>query len=124
MFGEDLEDAAAREAALWGALAYFLGPLGAVVVLLVRKDPSPRFHAVQSLLLTALLLLGGLLLEGLSLLPILGFLYGFLLKVFRLGVFGLWVFLMVQTLRGRRERLPFIGQWAEELTGGGGAEPS
>ena len=106
------------EQGLWGAAAYFLGAVGAVVVLLVRKDSFSRFHAVQSIVATVALFLMGLLLKALAYLPIFGFLYGFLFRVFQLGVFILWLFLMFQAWRGERQKLPYISRWATEATGG------
>ncbi|MBU1702203.1 MAG: hypothetical protein KJ970_00535 [Candidatus Eisenbacteria bacterium] len=105
------------EKRVWGAGAYFLGAVGAVVVLLVRREPFCRFHAVQSIITTVVLFLVGLLLKGLAYLPIFGFLYGFLFRLFQVGVFALWIFLMFQAWRGRQYRLPYIGSWAEDSAG-------
>jgi len=110
-------------AGIWGAGAYFLGAVGAVIVLIFRRDPYCRFHAVQSIIATVVLFLLGLLLKGLAYLPIFGFLYGFLFQLFQIGVFALWVFLMYQGWKGREYKLPMIGAWAEEATGrAGGSE--
>ena len=101
-------------AGLWGAFAYFLGPFGAVLVLLSRRDAFPRFHAVQSILATVTLLIGGLFLRVLAYLPIFGFLYGILFRAYQFGIFLLWIFLMFKAWRGEMYRLPYIGEWASD----------
>ncbi|MBD3335923.1 MAG: hypothetical protein GF355_10445 [Candidatus Eisenbacteria bacterium] len=118
------------ERGLWGVLAYFFGAVGGVIVLLIRRDSLTRFHAVQSIIATVALFLLGLLLKVLAYLPIFGFLYAILFLVFQIGVFALWLFLMVQAWRGIRFELPVIGRWAAESSGlaqedatGGGTYP-
>ncbi len=93
---------------LLAAVAYVLGLITGVVVLLVadRKDSYVRFHAVQSILFNiAAWILWFLVLF----VPIPGIWIGF-------GVllFVLWVVLIVKAFQGERFMLPVIGEYAEE----------
>ncbi|MBK8231107.1 MAG: hypothetical protein IT349_22095 [Candidatus Eisenbacteria bacterium] len=100
--------------AVWAALAYALGPVSGLVVLLYRGDERfVRFHALQSVIGGGLLLLAGGVLRLLSGLPVFGFLYGYLLQLFLLIVFTAWVWFVAAALRGRRARLPWVGAAVE-----------
>ena len=101
-----------------GALAY-VTPAPAFLFLAVRrynKRPYVRFHAWQSVVFHAFVFLFGWALE--LVLPFLRFL-GFrvrlgLVCLFCLVVFGSWLWCVVGALAGKRCRLPFIGDWADE----------
>lgn len=92
-----------------GLLAYALGWISGLIVILVEKDNDfVRFHAMQSILtfgaLTVLsLLFSNLLVFFLFLIPFLNL----------LGVV-LWILLMVKAYQGERYKLPVIGDLAEE----------
>lgn len=99
---------------VWGALAYALGPVSGLVVLLYRgEDRFVRFHALQSVIGGGLLVLAGGLLRLLSGLPVFGFLYRYLLQLFLFLVFAAWVWFVASALRGRRARLPWVGAAVE-----------
>jgi uncharacterized membrane protein len=97
-------------ARLLAALAYALGLVSAVAVLLVEKrDPFVRFHAMQSLVTFVGVLVAHLVLSGL---PVIGLVVRL---PFVVAVVGLWIVLMVRAFRGERYHLPHIGDFAEHL---------
>jgi len=101
-----------------GALAY-VTPAPAFLFLAVRrynKRPYVRFHAWQSVVFQAFVFLFGWALK--LVLPFLRFL-GFrvqlgLVCLFFLVAFGSWLWCVVGAFAGKRCRLPFIGDWADE----------
>jgi uncharacterized membrane protein len=93
---------------LAAALTYVLGFITGAFFLLIEKDSDyVRFHARQSVITFAAVLVLDLLLWSL---PLVGWL---LIPLFTVGVAVLWVWLMVKALNGRRYKLPYIGELAE-----------
>ena len=111
-----------------GALSYALGILTGVVFFVVDDRPSVRFHAAQSMLLSAaiigafvalsvvntvvfatlfgdLFLVGTLLWLGLSLVWL----------ALSLGGFVLWAYMLYSTYTGADVHLPVIGDIAENI---------
>jgi uncharacterized membrane protein len=109
-----------------GALAYFTF-VPAIVFLFVdpyRKNRFVRFHAIQSLLFSGVVIvLGGVLrLGGLGviLIPRLGPLVVALVDVVvALGAVLLWNVLVVKAFQGEMFKLPVLGDFAERHSGGG-----
>jgi uncharacterized membrane protein len=96
---------------LAGALTYVLGFITGALFLLIERDSSyVRFHARQSVMTFAAVLLLDLLLWSV---PLVGWL---LIPLFTVGVAVLWVWLMLQALNGRRYKLPYVGELAERQT--------
>jgi uncharacterized membrane protein len=92
------------------ALAYAGGLItGAVLLAAEKKDRFVRFHAMQSVVTFLGVLLVHLILAGV---PVLGLV---LFLPFFLGVFGLWVFLMIKAWQGATYKLPYLGDLAEHL---------
>lgn len=100
------------------ALCYVLPIIGGVLGLVIEpynRDRLIRFHAWQSLLFT-----GAWIVLSRVVLPILGytFLPGFLVALLSvavwLGMFGAWIYLIVQTWQGVKFRLPVLGDVAEQ----------
>lgn len=94
---------------LMGAVAYLLGFITGIVLLLVeKKSKFVRFHAMQSTLL-----FGGLFIVNLALgfIPLLGWLAGLLLSL--LG-FVLWIVLMWKAFQGEIYKVPYVGEMAEK----------
>lgn len=92
-----------------GAVAYLLGFITGIVLLLVeKKSKFVRFHAMQSTIL-----FGGLFILNLALgfIPLLGWLVGFILS---LGAFILWLLLMWKAFQGEMYKLPYVGDFAEK----------
>lgn len=92
---------------LMGAVAYLLGPITGVVLLLVEKENKfIRFHAMQSTLL-----FGGLFIVnvGLGFIPLLGWLVGLILSMVS---FILWIVLMWKAFNGEEYEVPYVGKLA------------
>jgi uncharacterized membrane protein len=110
-----------RDRAL-GALAY-VGLIPAIILLLIpalRGNRFVRFHCWQSVLLTIASALLGLALKllfvVLTILPVVGFLLAWLsLGIGSLGIFFLWIVLLVKAALGNHYQLPLIGPLAEQL---------
>jgi len=104
-----------------GALAYILGPVsGLAVLLLERENRFVRFHAAQSVAVgivmvvlgVALSVLGGVLAS----VPVLGWAIALLVSMgVALVSFFLWLYLMWQALQGRRWHAPVAGDLAERF---------
>lgn len=92
-----------------GAVAYLLGFITGIVLLLVEKNNKfVRFHAMQSTIT-----FGGLFILNIVLgfIPVLGWLTGTLLSL--VGLI-LWLVLMIKAYSGEMYKLPYIGDFAEE----------
>jgi uncharacterized membrane protein len=106
---------------LAGALAYCT-ILPAIVFLLVApysKDRFVRFHSFQciGLWLAALVIGAALRVAGFVLffIPVLGHLISWLAyMVVSLGLFVIWVVLIVKALQGEMFKLPVVGDFAEQ----------
>src|SRR5215471_10265318 len=103
-------DAPSAHARLLAALSYLGGLLSGIVVLgTERHDGFVRFHAMQSVVTFAGVLVAHLALRGLGLV-------GLVASVpFVLAVAVLWIFLIVQAWRGERQHLPYVGAFADHL---------
>jgi uncharacterized membrane protein len=110
-----------RDRAL-GALAY-VGLIPAVVLLVIpvlRGNRFVRFHSWQSVLFTIASAVLGLALKLFfvifAILPVVGFLLAWLsLGIGSMGIFILWVVLLIKAALGHHYQLPLIGPLAEQL---------
>lgn len=105
---------------LVGMLAYitFLPALMFLLIEPFKKNRFIRFHAFQSIFLTISALALWLALRALffvfSLIPVIGHLLVLLFSmVFAVGLFILWILLLVKVLQGDKFRIPFVGALAE-----------
>jgi uncharacterized membrane protein len=104
------------------ALSYVLGIVTGIVFLMLEKDRFVRFHAYQSVLLTAAWIVFwigfSILSTILAFIPFLGFLVaivGLLLSLgLGLGGLVLWIVLLLKAYQGQTWKLPFIGDMAEK----------
>jgi len=88
------------------ALAYVLGVMSGLVVLMVEKDDAyVRYHALQSVALSVVWLGGWLVL---MVIPVVGWI---LLPFWGLLMFVLWLVAIVKAWQGERFRLPIIGEY-------------
>ena len=88
------------------ALAYVLGVMRGLVVLMVEKDDAyVRYHALQSVALSVVWLGGWLVL---MVIPVVGWI---LLPFWGLLMFVLWLVAIVKAWQGERFRLPIIGEY-------------
>lgn len=94
---------------MMGAVAYLLGFITGIVLLLTEKENKfIRFHAMQSTIL-----FGGLFVIGIVLgfIPLLGWAVGLLLSV---AEFILWIVCMIKAYQGEMFKLPVVGDMAEQ----------
>ncbi len=94
---------------LMGAVAYLLGFITGIVLLLIEKQSKfVRFHAMQSTIL-----FGGLFIinVGLGFIPLLGWLAGLFLSL--LG-FILWIVCLWKAFQGEMYKVPYVGNLAEK----------
>ncbi len=104
-----------------GALAYFT-IIPAIIFLLVepyKRDRFLRFHSFQCIgFWLAALVIGAVVRAAAFLLffvPLLGYLVVLLLSmVTSLGLFAIWVVLIVKALQGEMFKLPVVGDLAEQ----------
>jgi uncharacterized membrane protein len=98
------------EANLAAALSYLVGFVTGIIFLLVEKENRfVRFHAMQSTLVFAGIVILDILLQ---IVPILGALVVIFVVIPASAV--LWLFLMFKAYQGEEFKLPFVGQMAAE----------
>ncbi|GHO66095.1 hypothetical protein KSC_049870 [Ktedonobacter sp. SOSP1-52] len=117
-YGQTSTGMSARKAAIW---SYALGPLSGIYFLFrERQNRFVRFSAAQSTLFSLAVLAFIVILGLLKSLPVLGFIIGLFGCVFNIVVVALvlvWIFLMLQAWRGVKFKIPYIGDFAERLSG-------
>jgi len=96
-----------------GALAYLLGPVTGIVLLLTeKKSEYIRFHAMQSTIVFGAFLLIYLVF---GIVPVLGWIIAILLSpILTLLSFVLWLVLMWKAYNGEKYKLPYFGDLAEK----------
>ena len=110
-----------------GALCYVLGFITGVIFLMLEKDRFVRFHAYQSIIVSAAWIVFWVafsILSGiLGMIPFLGILVvlvGLLLSLgLGLGGFVLFILLIVRAYQGKTWKLPYIGDMAERYANQG-----
>lgn len=96
---------------LVAAASYLFGFVSGVFLLVTEKDSAyVRFHAAQSTVVFIGVLVVNFLIVAL---PFVGWL---LFVPFLLGVVALWLFLMFKALKGEAYKLPWIGDFAEDIS--------
>lgn len=90
-------------------LTYVLGLITGILFLVIEKDSKlVRFHAFQSILISAFFIILNMVL---GFIPIIGWLISLLLSPIS---FILWLVLLYQAYQGKWFKLPIIGDYAEE----------
>jgi uncharacterized membrane protein len=90
-------------------LAYVLGLVTGIVFLVLEKDNRfVKFHAIQSIAVTVVLIVLDMIL---GFVPIIGWIIILILKPLS---FILWIVLLFQAYQGRWFKLPLIGQFCYE----------
>jgi uncharacterized membrane protein len=91
-----------------GALAYVLGPISGIILLIIEKDPFVRFHAMQSIVVFVILFAAqwifGLTIVLLPLVPIIG-----------IVSFVLWLLCIYKAWMGVEWEVPVLGKLAKKL---------
>lgn len=98
---------------MMGAVAYLLGPITGIVLLLTeKKNAYVRFHAMQSTVLFGAFFLFNVVL---GIIPVLGWIIALIISPL-LGIvsFVLWLFLMWKAYNGEKYKLPYFGNLAEK----------
>ncbi len=96
------------EPRLAAVLSYMFGIDSGIIILTVERDSRfVRFHALQSILFSAVVIvvLGALILAGLGLVS----------TLLGVGAWAVWVILMLRAARGEWWQLPGLGRWAERV---------
>jgi uncharacterized membrane protein len=103
-----------------GALAYLLGPITGILLLVMEKENRfVRFHAMQSTVLCVAWIIISIGLSFLVSVPVLGWIVGILLSfVMTLAGFILWLVLMWKAFQGEEWELPIVGPFARKQLGG------
>jgi len=92
-----------------GLLCYVFGIVTGVIFMMIEKENRfVRFHALQSIFVSAAIIVLNI---AVNLVPLLGMLISFLLSA---AAFILWIVLMVKAYQGQMFKLPIIGDMAEK----------
>ena len=83
---------------IWAVIAYFFGVIGILAYFIKKDDPYVRFHAMQSLLVSIVFMVIGMVTLGI----------GYIIYFF------LWLFLMWKAWSGEKYMLPVLGQYADQ----------
>ena len=98
------------ESQIWAFLAVFLGIIGFILVLLVKKkDKYAMFYAKQSLVL----MIAWLISFVIAIVPVLGWIAS---PIIALIIFVLWIIAIINTLSGEEKPTPMIGKYAEKFS--------
>ena len=107
-----------------GALSYLLGPITGIAFIVMEKQSRfVRFHAMQSTLTWAALIVVSIVLNVfnavLSHIPFIGWLFAlFIGLVFWLACVALWLAQMYMAYQGREWELPIVGEHARKFSEG------
>lgn len=94
-----------------GLLCYLLGFItGIIFLILEKRSRFVKFHAIQSIAVSVVILVINMLLGWI---PFLGAIISFIL--WPVSVI-LWIALMMLALQGKAYKLPVVGDWAEQQT--------
>ncbi len=94
------------EPRLAAALSYMLGLVTGIILLRVeREDRFVRFHALQSILFTSIVIVVLLAFATVGI--------DLLTYALAVAAWAVWVILMLRAARGEFFQLPLIGRWAE-----------
>lgn len=101
-----------KDETIWAVIAYLLSIIGVLIVYLTdkKKNPFVMYHTKQSL---ALFILSAVISAVGSIIPIIGWFAIF--PIGQLFVIILWIFGMMNALKGVKKPLPLIGEYAEQL---------
>ena len=91
-----------------GAIAYVLGPVTGIVMLVISKDSFVRFHAMQSTVVFGIIfVLQWVLRITILLLPV--------SAIISLISFALWLILIYKAWQGEEWEVPMLGKIAKDL---------
>lgn len=108
---------------LAGLLCYILGLVTGLIFFLIEKtNPVVRFHAAQSIVFSVATIALWIVLTILSIIVYqiswtLGNLFNLITLLIWLGLFIVWIILLVKGYSGQKWKLPFLGDFAERMAG-------
>ncbi len=91
-----------------GALAYVLSVVTGVFFLIMERDPYVRFHAMQSIVFSIVIIAINMVF---SIIPVVNLLVPFLM----LAEFVIWLILIYRASQGVEWELPVIGKYARKF---------
>jgi len=96
------------------ALSYVVGWLSGLFFLFMEKDPFVRFHALQSIVVSAVftVLMGSF--GIIRLIPFIGQILLAFKPIISLAGFAIWLVLIVKAYQNEKFKLPYIGDWVEK----------
>lgn len=100
------------------ALSYLFGIITGVVFFVLEKDNQfVRFHAMQSIIVSAVFIILSIVLRMFLIIPILGWIVGILGSMV-LGIIGiiLWLVLMFKAFQGQEWEVPVLGKYARQYS--------
>lgn len=96
------------------ALSYVVGIVTGIIFLVVEKENKfVRFHAMQSVLLSVLLIIVNIALNILRHIPLIGFVAGMASWLVSVAAFVLFIFLIIKAYQKETYKLPVLGDVAE-----------
>ena len=101
-----------------GALSYLFGIITGVIFFVLEKDNQfVRFHAMQSIIVSATFIVLSIVLSIIAMVPILGWIVGALASMV-LGIVALilWLVLMFKAFQGQEWEVPIIGKYARQYS--------
>ena len=94
-------------------LAYVLGLVTGLVFFLIEKESTfVKFHAMQSIAFSVVMFVAGFILAFIPFIGAVG------IALLNLAGLVVWVLLMIKAYQGERFKLPVLGDFAEQQTGG------
>ena len=98
---------------IYAFLATFLGIIGFILVLILRKkDKYVMHYAKQSLVIFLIGVIAGVLQMFFSWIPIIGWIIKLALNLL---ILGLWIISWVYALSGEMKDIPFVADYSEKL---------
>ncbi|HOV13135.1 MAG TPA: DUF4870 domain-containing protein [Spirochaetota bacterium] len=97
-------------------LSYLFGWISGLIIFLLEKENRfVRFHALQSTITFLIITVINIVIGGLSVIPIIGFLFKIILGI--VGIFGLifWIVGIIFSARNEIIKFPIIGDIAESI---------
>ena len=102
------------------ALSYLFGIITGVIFFVLEKDNRfVRFHAMQSIIVSATFIIVSIALGIFGIFPIIGWLF-YILGHMVLGIVGLilWLVLMFRAFSGAEWEVPILGKYARQYSSG------
>lgn len=92
-----------------GLLCYLVGAITGIVFIIMEKENKfIRFHAIQSIITSVVIIVANVVLAAI---PLIGWLISLLLAPL---ILVLWIILMYKAYQGHTFKLPIIGDFAEK----------